>query len=115
LVRQPYTGEGVDGHGPGRETTASTTILRVRVVPGASRSEIVGADEGTLKIRLAAPPIKGKANRELVKVLAKALGLKSRDVEIVSGHRSRLKQVRVRGVDPRLISKLVENASQTAR
>ncbi len=70
----------------------------VRVVPRAKRDEIVGVEDGALKIRLNAPPVEGKANEALVRFLAKTLGLPKGNVEIVRGETSRNKVVRVRGV-----------------
>jgi uncharacterized protein len=69
----------------------------VRVVPRASRSAVIGEHDGSLRVQLAAPPVDGAANEELVRVLARAFDLPSRDVEITSGHASKLKQVRVKG------------------
>lgn len=88
------------------------TILSIRVVPGASKSEIVGSSEGTLRVRIAAPATKGKANAELVKLLARALGVRSREVEIVAGHTARLKKVQVHGADPCAVSKLMGKGGQ---
>jgi len=76
-----------------------TAILSVHVVPGAARNEIIGVEGGTLKVRVAAPPVKGKANQALVKLLAKTLGLRKSQVEIVSGHRARRKMVKVEGME----------------
>jgi hypothetical protein len=62
--------------------------LTVRVTPRASKNEISGVrDDGTLKVRVTAPPVDGKANTALIKFLAKVLGVPKRDVEIVAGHR----------------------------
>jgi uncharacterized protein (TIGR00251 family) len=72
-------------------------LFRVHVTPRASRSEIVGEHNGALRVRLAAPPVEGAANEELIRTLASAFGLPTRTVEIVSGHSSRVKQVRVTG------------------
>lgn len=70
--------------------------LRVKVVPGSSRSEAVGyMADGTLKIKIQAPPEKGKANAELRSLLAKALDISPRNVEIVSGESSPLKRLRI--------------------
>lgn len=69
----------------------------VRVVPRASRSAIVGEHDGALRVRVAAPPVEGAANEELVRTLARALNVPSRAVEITAGHASKTKQVRVRG------------------
>ncbi|PYS89187.1 MAG: hypothetical protein DMF64_18325 [Acidobacteria bacterium] len=70
----------------------------VRVVPRASRSEIVGEHDGALKVRIAAPPVAGAANEELRRTLARALDVPPRAVEIMSGHTSKTKQVRVHGI-----------------
>jgi len=59
---------------------------------------VVGVEGGALKVRLSAPPVEGAANRALVKLLAKALGVARSRVEIVRGARSRNKLVRVAGL-----------------
>ena len=69
----------------------------VRVVPRASKSEVVGEFDGSLKVKIAAPPVDGAANEEVVKVIAKAFGRPRVDVEILSGHTSRTKRLRVAG------------------
>ncbi len=71
--------------------------FKVQVVPRASRSEIVGAHNGALRIRIAAPPVDGAANEELIRTLARALGVRTNAVEITAGRSSRTKQVRVTG------------------
>jgi len=71
----------------------------VRVVPRAGRSGIAGVRDGALLVRLAAAPVDGAANAELIEVLAKALDLPKRSIQIVSGDRSRSKRVRVAGMD----------------
>jgi uncharacterized protein (TIGR00251 family) len=73
-------------------------IFHVRVVPRASKSEIVGEHDGALKVRIASPPVDGEANEELRKFLAKSFGVTRNAVEIVSGHSSKLKRVRISGV-----------------
>jgi uncharacterized protein (TIGR00251 family) len=80
----------------------------VRVVPRASRSAVVGAHDGSLRVRVAAPPVEGAANEELVHTLARALGVPRSAVEITGGHASKLKQVRVRGADRSKLEALVE-------
>lgn len=70
--------------------------LRVKVVPKSSRNEIVGPmADGTLKVKIAAAPEKGKANAELCAFLAKHYGVPKSAVTIVSGETSTLKRVRV--------------------
>jgi hypothetical protein len=70
----------------------------VRVQPRASRSEIVGELDGALKIRLAAPPVDGAANEELVRFLSRLFGSPRQNVAIVSGATSKNKIVRVAGL-----------------
>ncbi len=71
------------------------SVLRLHVQPGARRSEVVGAHGEALKIRLAAPPVDGKANGELLRFLAERLGLPHSAVQLRSGAASRQKQVSV--------------------
>lgn len=79
-------------------TTDDRTILHVRVVPGARTSEVVGVTDDELKVRVAAPAHEGKANKELVRFLAKALGVPRSAVSIDRGGSSRHKVLSVRGV-----------------
>ena len=72
-------------------------VFNVRVAPRASKTAAAGAHDGALKVRVAAPPVEGAANEELARFLAKAFGVPARSVEIVSGHTSRTKVVRVSG------------------
>jgi uncharacterized protein (TIGR00251 family) len=68
--------------------------LRVKVIPRSAITEIVGEmADGTLKIKIAAPPEKGKANAELLRFLNTRYGVK--DAEIISGHTAALKMVRL--------------------
>ena len=76
---------------------AGALTFAVRVVPRAAKSEVVGERDGALRVRVAAPPVEGAANEELARVLARAFGVPARAVEIVGGHTSKTKQVRVRG------------------
>ena len=81
----------------------------VRVIPRAKVNEIAGMVGGTLKVRIAAPPAKGKANEALVEFLAQALGVRKRQVEIVSGQRARNKTIRVRGLSEKEVRKRLRN------
>jgi len=74
--------------------------LRVHVQPRAKRSEVAGRHGDALKVRLAAPPVDGAANEELVRLLAEALGLPRRSVRIVAGITGRDKVVEVDGLAP---------------
>ena len=70
----------------------------MRVIPRAGRSEIAGLRDGTILVRLAAPPVEGAANVELIDLLARTLRIPKRDVTILGGERSRTKRVRVAGM-----------------
>ena len=72
--------------------------VAVKVVPGASRDRIVGPLGETLKIQVAAPPEKGKANRAVIALLAKATGLQVRQITVVSGPTSSRKKLHLNGV-----------------
>ncbi len=72
-------------------------ILTVRVVPRASKNEIVGCLDGALKVRVTAPPVDGAANAELVKILAKFFEVAKSAVQIVSGETAKTKQVEIKG------------------
>lgn len=70
--------------------------FKVRVQPRASRTEIAGQHAESIKLRIAAPPVDGKANEECRRFLAKLLGISASSVEIVSGDCARDKVIRVR-------------------
>jgi uncharacterized protein len=69
--------------------------LLVQVVPNAGRTAVAGLHDGALRVRLAAPPIEGRANAELLQWLARALGLPRRAVTLVGGDLSRRKRLHV--------------------
>jgi uncharacterized protein (TIGR00251 family) len=73
--------------------------LEVRVIPRAGKSGFAGLRDGALLVKLAAAPVDGAANDELITLLAKTLRVPKRDVTIVSGERSRSKRVRINGLD----------------
>jgi hypothetical protein len=79
--------ESVDGQ--------PTLQLMLHVRPGASRTEVTGTHGEALKIRLAAPPVDGKANAELLRFLAEVFAVPRRDVMLVRGDTSRAKVVRI--------------------
>jgi hypothetical protein len=77
---------------------ASFTTLSVKVVPRASRDEVVGWNGGVLRLRVRAPPQDGRANAAVVALLAAALGVRKSAVAISTGHASALKRVAVEGL-----------------
>lgn len=72
--------------------------LDVRVVARASRSEIAGVYDGALKVRIAAPPVDGAANAELIKLLARKFNVSKSDIEIIGGETSRKKRIKIRNL-----------------
>jgi uncharacterized protein (TIGR00251 family) len=66
--------------------------LRIRVQPRARRNEIIGEHAGALKLKIAAPPVDGKANEECRHFLARLLAVNARSIEIVTGESSREKR-----------------------
>lgn len=71
-------------------------ILKIKVLPRSSKTEIAGKmADGTLKIKLKAPPADGKANGELIRFLVKEFGVKKGEIKIVSGEKGRKKVVEI--------------------
>jgi uncharacterized protein (TIGR00251 family) len=89
-----------------RETGAGV-VFQVRVVPRASRAEIVGSQDGALKLRIMAPPVEGRANEECIRMLAGALGVKKAQVVILAGSGSRTKTIAVTGIRADAVTGLV--------
>lgn len=81
-------------------TKADGVTFPVRVQPRASRSGVAGELDGALKIRLAAPPVEGAANEELIRFLAKLFDAPRANISLVSGSTSRNKVVKVSGISP---------------
>ena len=73
--------------------------MRVRAQPGARKSEFAGLADDRLRIRLAAPAVENKANKELVAFLAKALGLRPSRVTLLSGETGRQKLLHIESDD----------------
>jgi uncharacterized protein (TIGR00251 family) len=76
----------------------SEARISLRVSPNAPKNEVVGFSGGTLRVKIAAPPLKGKANRELVAFLSRLLGVSQSSLAIIKGHTSRSKTVAVIGL-----------------
>ena len=81
-------------------SSALGVVLDVRVIPRAAKSQIGGMRNDAVLARLRAAPVDGAANAELIGLIADTLGVPRRNVEIVAGHRSRTKRVRITGVSP---------------
>ena len=87
---------------------AGAVEIDVLVVPRASRSRVVGTLGDRIKVQLAAPPVEGAANAELVELLAEVLAVPRRSIAIVRGEASRRKTVRIEGVDAEAIREQLE-------
>jgi uncharacterized protein (TIGR00251 family) len=81
--------------------TAATNgvTIKVYVAPRSSFNKVVGLHDGAVKVALTAPPVEGAANKALVDLLAKVLGVSKSAVSLVSGETSRNKVVRVAGIE----------------
>ncbi len=77
--------------------TKDGIVLRLRIVPHASRTEIVGIQGGMVRIRLAAVPVDGAANEALIRLLAERIAVPRSAVRVVSGQTSRSKVVAISG------------------
>ena len=72
--------------------------ISLRVYPSAARNEIIGFTDGVLRVRVAAPPVKGQANKELIACLSEALAVGKGALTIVKGHTSRSKVITIDGL-----------------
>ena len=75
--------------------TKKGVVFGVKALPNAGKSSLAGVYNGMLKVKVSAPPDKGKANKELVKILSKTLKVNSGFVEIIKGEKARQKTVLV--------------------
>jgi len=80
------------------KTSTDAATLTVRVQPRASRNSLTVQPDGTLRIRLTAPPVGGEANAALVIFLAESLDVPKRSIEVVAGKAGRTKLVRIHGM-----------------
>lgn len=74
------------------------TVIKVKVIPRSSRTEILGKENDIYRMKLTDPPVEGKANKAVIALLAEKLGVPKREIEIVSGKTGRLKTIRIRGL-----------------
>lgn len=85
-------------------------LIRVKVIPRSSRTEIAQSENGIYRAKLTDPPVEGRANRALIALLAEKLGVPKRDIELVSGETGRLKTIRIRGFTAEEIAQALEEA-----
>lgn len=87
-------------------------VLEVKVIPGSSRNAVVRTSEGGLAVKLTAPPVEGKANKALVKLLGKILRVPPSSITILRGHASREKIVLISAVDRAEVEERLEDAKE---
>jgi uncharacterized protein len=90
------------------QKTARGTTIEIVVQPKASKNELAGVHEGSLKVRLTAPPVEGKANKECLRFLAKVFDVPKSHLEILKGQKSRRKTLLVRDVAPEFLQKILK-------
>ena len=84
---------------------SSEAIVTIHVQPNARRNEVLGFEEGVLHVKIAAPPVKGKANRELIAFLSKLLGISKSSITIEKGYISRRKVIAIEGLSQAEVTK----------
>ncbi|HUJ18382.1 MAG TPA: DUF167 domain-containing protein [Nitrospirota bacterium] len=97
---------------PRNKAAAESVTLSVRIQPRASKNEVVRREDGGIKIRLTAPPVDGAANEALIRFLADTFSVSKSQVEIVSGHTSRDKIVRIIGIGTEVAERLLNCAGK---
>ena len=89
----------------------SSATIKVRVQPKASKNEVLGYQGDTLRLRVTAPPEGGKANEEVISLLAEALGVAKSQISILQGYASRNKLVAVASLTPEEVRRGLEERS----
>ena len=90
--------------------TDEAIVVDVQVQPRAGRTAVLGRHGHALKLRVAAPPVDGRANEAAAELLAELAGVKAKAVTQVSGEKSRLKRFRLAGADPEVFERAIETA-----
>lgn len=84
------------------------TILKVYLQPKSSKNELVGSYRDGIKVKVTAPPVEGKANEALVRFLAREFGISPSSIEMLKGHHSRQKILKIPGnVNQELLRKIL--------
>lgn len=83
------------------------TVVSLYIQPRASKNEVIGEQNGALKVRLTSPPVEGAANKLCCEFMAKLCGVAKRDVSILSGDKSRHKRVLVLGLGPDVVQTML--------
>lgn len=80
--------------------TPNQVRLAVKILPNAARNSVLGLVNDVWRIKIAAPPERGKANKELIEFLSQRLGVKKDNLAIIKGHTNQNKLIAVRGPGP---------------
>jgi uncharacterized protein (TIGR00251 family) len=97
---------------PRNKKVVDAVTLSIRIQPRASKNEVIAMENGGIKIRLTAPPVDGAANEALIRFLADTLSASKSQIEIVSGHTSRDKIVRIHGVSEADAKRVLNSESE---
>lgn len=87
--------------------TEHGVIFHIHVVPRSAKCEVAGVQGDALKLRITAPPVEGQANMECIRFLSDILGVRKKQVTILSGHKSKKKTVAIEGVRRKDIESLI--------
>jgi len=85
--------------------SGSEAKISLRVYPNATRNELVGLADGVWRVKISAPPVKGKANKELIAFLSQLLGVSQSTLTILKGHTTRNKVVAIDGLSQEEVTK----------
>lgn len=89
------------------ENNSNAITFKVKVVPASSKTSIAGVLDGMLKVKIAAPPEKGKANKSFIDFLSKKTGIKKKSITITSGQTSPIKTVSIEGITAQHLLKIL--------
>jgi uncharacterized protein len=90
---------GVLDSPPATFLEVAEALIEVRLRPRGRGDELLGVEDGVLRARVSSPPVDGKANRALCRLIAKRVGIAPSNVTVVRGRKSRDKLIRVEGLD----------------
>lgn len=82
--------------------------IKIKLLPRSSRSRIMGMEGEFYKVKVNSPPVDGEANKELISLIAKRLKIPKSNIEIIAGKASRMKVLRVSGIDEESVSRLMQ-------
>ena len=89
--------------------------ISVQVYPNAAKNEVVDFIDGVLRVKIAAAPVKGKANKELIALISRVLGVDKSRVSISRGHTSRRKVIAIDGLSQEEITKRLSSSGGASR